>query len=84
MSRKLFSRNEDLQRLRADGYFVQVVDEKFLVVRQVPYVNERREVALGTLVTPLELAGDITRQAGPLITWSCLTANFPATHRARS
>jgi hypothetical protein len=60
MSRKLFSRNEDLQHLRADGYFVQVVHEKFLVLRQVPYVNERREVVLGTLVTPLELAGDIT------------------------
>jgi hypothetical protein len=62
MSRKLFSRNEDLQRLRGDGYFVQVVDEKFLVMRQVPYVNDRREVAWGTLVTPLELAGDITRK----------------------
>lgn len=62
MSQKLFSRNEDLQRLRADGYFVQVVDEKLLVVRQVPYVNERREVLFGTLVTPLELAGDITNK----------------------
>jgi len=62
MSRKLFSRNDDLQRLRTDGYFVQIVDEKFLVIRHVPYVNERREVALGTLVTPLELAGDITRK----------------------
>jgi uncharacterized protein DUF6791 len=62
MSRKLFSRNEDLQRLRADGYFVQIVEEKFLVMRQVPYVNDRREVAWGTLVTPLELAGDITRK----------------------
>ncbi len=62
MSRKLFSRNEDLQRLREDGYFVQIVDEKFLVVRQVPYVNEQREVALGALVTPLELAGDVTRK----------------------
>jgi hypothetical protein len=62
MSQKLFSRNDDLQRLRADGYFVQVVDEKFLVMRQVPYVNDRREVAWGTLVTPLELAGDVTRR----------------------
>jgi hypothetical protein len=62
MSRKLFSRNEDLQRLRADGYFVQIFDEKFLVMRQVPYVNDRREVAWGTLVTPLELAGDVTRK----------------------
>jgi hypothetical protein len=62
MSLKLFSRNEDLQRLRADGYFVQIMDEKFLLVRQVPYVNPGRKVALGTLVTPLELAGDITRK----------------------
>src|SRR5579859_6011694 len=62
MSRKLFSRNDDLQRLRVDGYFVQIIDEKFLVVRQVPYVNDRREVALGTLVTALELAGDVTRK----------------------
>lgn len=62
MSQKLFSRNEDLQRLRTDGYFVQIVDEKYLVLRQVPYVNSRREVALGTLVTSLELAGDITRK----------------------
>jgi hypothetical protein len=61
MSRKLFSRNEDLQRLRADGYFVRIIDEKFLTV-QVPYVNDRREVASGTLVTPLELAGDITHK----------------------
>jgi hypothetical protein len=62
MSLKLFSRNEDLQRLRADGYFIQIVDDKFLVMRQVPYVNDRREVAWGTLVSTLELAGDITRK----------------------
>jgi len=62
MSLRLFSLNEDLQRLRADGYFVQIVDEKFLVIRQVPYVNEKREVVMGTLVTPLELAGVLTRK----------------------
>ncbi|MBW4092601.1 MAG: ThiF family adenylyltransferase [Proteobacteria bacterium] len=62
MSQRLFSRNEDLRQLRADGYFTQIVDEKFLVIRQVPYVNEKREVALGTLVAALELAGDLTRK----------------------
>ncbi|MDR3471232.1 MAG: ThiF family adenylyltransferase [Devosia sp.] len=61
MSRKLFSLNLDIQKLRDDGYFVQIVDEKFLVIRHVPYVNERREVGLGVLVTPLELAGDRVR-----------------------
>ncbi|MBL6612431.1 MAG: ThiF family adenylyltransferase [Alphaproteobacteria bacterium] len=66
MSPKLFSRNPDLQRLRDDGYFVQIVDDdKFLVMREVPYVNDRREVKLGTLVTALELAGDITKKPVP-------------------
>src|SRR6185312_15303130 len=64
MSLRLFSRNADLQQLRTDGYFVQIVDEKFLVIRQVPYVNEKRQVGLGTLVTSLELAGDLVH--GPL------------------
>jgi hypothetical protein len=62
MSRRLFSHNTDLQRLRTDGYFVQIVDEKFLVIRNVPYVTEQKLVALGTLVTALELAGDVTRK----------------------
>jgi hypothetical protein len=61
MSRKLFSLNPDLQKLRDDGYFTQIVDEKFLVVRDVPYVNQHREVKLGVLVAPLELAGDRVR-----------------------
>ena len=62
MSLRLFSRNADLQKLRADGYFVQIVDEKFLVLREVPYVNGKRQAALGTLVAALELAGDITHK----------------------
>ena len=62
MSLRLFSRNADLQRLRDEGYFVQIVDEKFLVIRQVPYVNDKRQVRLGTLVAALELAGDLTRK----------------------
>ena len=28
----------------------------------MPYVNEQCEVALGTLIAPLELAGDVTRK----------------------
>ena len=64
MSRKLFSRNADLQRLRADGYFVQIVDEKFLVMRQVPYVNDRREVAVRTLSDAARTGGRRHPKAG--------------------
>ena len=61
MSRRLFSRNLDLQRLRDDGLFVRIIDEKFLVVA-VPYVKEGRKVDWGNLITPLELAGDTTQK----------------------
>lgn len=61
MSRQLFSLNADLQRLREAGYFVQVRGS-LLLVRDVPYVDAKRRVRRGTLVTPLDLAGDLTRK----------------------
>ena len=45
MSRELFSRNPDLKRLRDEGYFVQQ-QGGYLVMRQVPYVDEHREVRI--------------------------------------
>jgi hypothetical protein len=60
MSRALLNRNADLKRLRDEGYFVQIRGT-FLVMREVPYVNAKREVLTGTLVSSLTLAGDDTR-----------------------
>jgi hypothetical protein len=59
MSLKLFSLNADLRRLREEGYFVQIRGG-LLVMREVPYVDTRRQVRTGTLVCPLDLAGDMT------------------------
>jgi molybdopterin/thiamine biosynthesis adenylyltransferase len=53
-------RSPDLQRLREEGYNIEVTSAGFLVVRDVPYVNAKREIAIGTLVSDLDLAGDIT------------------------
>lgn len=61
MSRELFSRNADLQRLRDEGYFVRIKGGA-LVMHDVPYVNAQKEVKLGTLVSGLTLAGDETRR----------------------
>lgn len=61
MSLALFSLNPDLARLRADGYFVRI-EGSFLVMREVPYVDAQRRVRTGTLVSPLDLAGDRTRR----------------------
>ena len=55
MSRLLISRNPDLQRLRDEGYEIEV-RSNLLLVHSVPYVNSLREVALGTLVSELTTA----------------------------
>ena len=60
MSPRPFNRSSDLKRLRDEGYFVQIRGG-LLVLREVPYVNERREVLTGTLISSLNMAGDQTR-----------------------
>lgn len=61
MSPKLLSRSPDLKRLRDEGFDVEV-RSNFLVVNNVPYVNARREVKLGKLVSELTLCGDVTNR----------------------
>ena len=64
MSAQLIGRSSDLLRLRNEGYELElgsgVQGQGFLLVKGVPYVNTSRQVALGTLVCPLTLAGDVT------------------------
>ncbi len=64
MSSALISRNPDLQRLLLDGYEMEI-RSNHLLVHNVPYVNARREVARGTLVSNLCLAGDRTIKPEP-------------------
>lgn len=59
MSHPLINRSPDLQRLRADGFDISI-RSAYLVMNDVPYVNARREVAIGILVAKLNLAGDVT------------------------
>lgn len=61
MSHALFSRSPDLKALREEGYFMQV-QGNFLVMREVPYVNAQKEIRTGTLISALNLAGDVTRK----------------------
>ena len=60
MSPGPLNHSSDLKRLRDEGYFVQIRGG-FLVLREVPYVNERREILTGTLISSLNMAGDQTR-----------------------
>jgi hypothetical protein len=55
----LISRSPDLKRLRDEGYEVNV-ENSYLLVTHIPYVNTQRQVAYGTLVSILDLTGDRT------------------------
>jgi len=55
MLHKLISHSPDLKKLSDEGYELEV-NGGYLLVRHIPYVNEAKEVKLGTLVTALNLA----------------------------
>jgi len=60
MSPAPFARSADLKLLREEGYLVQIKGN-FLILREVPYLNAKKELKRGTLVSTLNLAGDETR-----------------------
>ena len=59
MSLQLINHSPDLSRLRDEGYSVDV-RAGHLVLDQVPYLNSRRELCYGMLVSELSLAGEET------------------------
>jgi hypothetical protein len=61
MSHQLISRSADLKRLRDEGYEVEI-RANYLLVHSVPYVDAQKQVAFGTLVSELTLAGDVAVQ----------------------
>src|SRR6185437_11798142 len=48
-------------RLQNEGYDLEV-RAGYLLVKEVPYVDARRNVRRGTLISALELSGDVTNQ----------------------
>ena len=61
MSQELINLNPDLKRLRDEGYYVEMRGT-YLLVKDVPYVDSKKEVKCGVLVSNLDLAGDITQR----------------------
>src|SRR5260221_10346962 len=59
MSQRPINLSPDLKKLRDDGYDLET-RSGYLLVRDVPYVNSRREVVRGILVMKLDLADDVT------------------------
>src|SRR5271165_5779436 len=59
MSQRPINHSADLKRLRDEGYDLEI-RSGYLLVKDVPYVNSRKEVQRGILVMKLVLAGDET------------------------
>jgi hypothetical protein len=59
MSLRLINRSPDLQKLRDEGYDIESRCGH-LLIKSVPYVNSRKEIKTGTLVSKLNLANDVT------------------------
>jgi len=74
MSQKPLNLSPDLKRLREEGYFVQIVGG-FLLMREVPYVDAQRQVKTGSLISSLNLAGDVTRRPDTHVAY--FTGEYP-------
>ncbi|MBZ6078828.1 ThiF family adenylyltransferase [Microvirga puerhi] len=62
MSLRLISRSPDLQRVRDEGFDLEVRNGVHLLVKKVPYVTAQREVRLGTLVFLLNQLDDVAQR----------------------
>ena len=60
MSQKQISLSVDLQKLQDQGYDVEI-RSGHVIINSIPYVNSKGEIALGALVSPLDLAGEVTK-----------------------
>lgn len=61
MSHQLIAHSTDLKKLRDQGLDLEI-QHGYLLINDVPYVNSSREIRRGTLVSRLELNGDITNK----------------------
>jgi len=55
-----WSHSDDLARLIAQGYELELTGDGYLLVHQVPYLDDQRGVHRGIIVTKLDLNGDVT------------------------
>ena len=61
MSHRLIDLNEDLRKLREEGYNIDV-HANHLVIRDVPYLSDKVQICRGTLVSTLDADGDIVNR----------------------
>ena len=59
MSQELIDRSPDLRRLVDEGYSLEL-KFGYALINDIPYINARKELRIGTLLCALTLAGNTT------------------------
>jgi hypothetical protein len=59
MLQQQINRSSDLKRLRDEGFEIEVKNGQ-LIVHHIPYVNSKREIKLGKLISPLSFNNNVT------------------------
>lgn len=54
---KLISHSSDIKKLRDEGYEVEIIGN-YLLVHSIPYLNAKKEIVKGTLVTNVSIANN--------------------------
>lgn len=57
MSHKLINHSSDIKKLCSQGYEVEIIGN-YLLVHSIPYLNAKKEVVKGTLVTNVSIANN--------------------------
>ena len=69
MLQKLINHNDDLRQLQNEGYEVDFLNNTYLMIYNVPYVNSKNEVAYGTLVSKSEVTGNTVKPNDHTVLW---------------
>lgn len=81
-SQQLIDRNDDLQRLRREGYEIFVHPSNHLIVKNVPYATANKTVAYGEFTAILVLSGD--RTGAPKDHTIYFTGEYPCDNEGRT
>ena len=65
---ELINHNDDLKQLLNEGYEVEFFNI-YLMIHHVPYVNDKNQVAYGTLVSKSELTGSTVKPTDHTVLW---------------
>lgn len=58
MSTQLIDHNEDLKKLKDEGYNISIINQNTIVVKGIPYVNKDKKIVFGTIFCPFTLSGE--------------------------